>query len=377
MMAATEVRAVWHRTVNRCFVQEDAKRVPKLACCQSSRATSKLNDLGLAIVADESLQNAASIMKKTCMEGMLEAYSKKACSEMTKHETMEADSVGCLVSKQTKDFSLDSDYSWIEDDNDQPWWKTTDRNELACLVSRKSLSYVENCDLPPPRKKYLGEQPCDISHYNIKPTCCGCEAKSSVSSIFTVQAKESLDSGLMLGKLEPPSNKGHLYFSSDKSSSYTTIHEGKTEQAFEGDHTKAQLMEALCHSQTRAREAEEVAKQAYADKEHIIALFFIQASQLFAYKQWYRLLQLETLNTEIKNEDKPISTIFQETLPSMSYECMKPLTRKRKFDNVKQEKLRKPISDASTYAVAFALGLSLVGAGLLLGWTVGWMVPRL
>jgi hypothetical protein len=94
---------------------------------------------------------------------MLEAYRKnsKACSEtVTKHETMmEDDSVGCLVSKQTKDFSLDSDYSWIKDDNAQPWWKTITRDELACLVSKKLLNYVENCDPPPPpQKKYLGEQ---------------------------------------------------------------------------------------------------------------------------------------------------------------------------------------------------------------------------
>jgi hypothetical protein len=49
------------------------------------------------------------------------------------------------VSKQTKDyFSLDSDYSWIKDDNARPWWKTIDREELACLVSKKLLNYIEN-----------------------------------------------------------------------------------------------------------------------------------------------------------------------------------------------------------------------------------------
>lgn len=107
-------------------------------------------------------------------------------------------------------------------------------------------------------------------------------------------------------------------------------------------------MEALCHSQTRAREAEERAKQAYAEKEHTIALFFIQASQLFAYKQWFELLQLENLlNTQIKNKAK------------------------------KKHDLCKTKSDVSTYAIAFALELSLVGAGLLLGWTAGWMLPGL
>lgn len=32
-MAAAEARAAWQRAANRCVVQEDAKRAPKLACC--------------------------------------------------------------------------------------------------------------------------------------------------------------------------------------------------------------------------------------------------------------------------------------------------------------------------------------------------------
>jgi len=55
-MAATEVRTVRHRTVNHSFVQEDAKRTPKFACCQSSRATSKF-----VSATDESAHNAVSV----------------------------------------------------------------------------------------------------------------------------------------------------------------------------------------------------------------------------------------------------------------------------------------------------------------------------
>lgn len=35
----------------------------------------------------------------------------------------------------------------------------------------------------------------------------------------------------------------------------------------------------------------------------------------------------------------------------------------------------RPKHDMSKYVFAFAWGLGLVGAGLLLGWTVGWMLP--
>jgi hypothetical protein len=130
-------------------------------------------------------------------------------------------------------------------------------------------------------------------------------------------------------------------------------------------------MEALCHSQTRAREAEEAAKQAYAEKEHIIALIFKQASQLFAYKQLIKLLQLETLCNQIKNNDQSTSTLF----PWMSYEHRKSRKRKQTYSNGRRDREGKSNCDITTYAVAIALGLSLVGAGLLLGWTVGWMSP--
>ena len=51
-MAAAEARAAWQRAANRCFVQEDAKRAPKLACCPSSSSSSKQVDAGHANAAD-------------------------------------------------------------------------------------------------------------------------------------------------------------------------------------------------------------------------------------------------------------------------------------------------------------------------------------
>jgi thymidylate kinase len=155
--------------------------------------------------------------------------------------------------------------------------------------------------------------------------------------------------------------------------SHTPIHEDvkQSQQSSEGNTSKTQLIEALCHSQTRAREAEEAAKQAYAEKEHIIALIFKQASQLFAYKQLIKLLQLETLCNQIKNNDQSTSTLF----PWMSYEHRKSRKRKQTYSNGRRDREGKSNCDITTYAVAIALGLSLVGAGLLLGWTVGWMSP--
>ena len=99
-------------------------------------------------------------------------------------------------------------------------------------------------------------------------------------------------------------------------------------------------MEALCHSQTRAREAEEAAKKAYAEKEDIVTLIFKQASQLFAYKQWLQFLQLETLCIQIKSKDQPISTLFPVALPWMSYEGRSSRKRKQKICNAKQGEMK-------------------------------------
>lgn len=143
----------------------------------------------------------------------------------------------------------------------------------------------------------------------------------------------------------------------------------------EGDPGKAQLMEALCHSQTRAREAEKAAKQAYAEKEHILKLFFRQASQLFAYRQWFQLLELEALCVQIKNNDQSISTLFPVVLPWMSYKGWRKRKSWQKATKGKRVKRGRVRHDIKRYAVAFALGMSLVGAGLFLGWTVGCMLP--
>ncbi|WMV11590.1 hypothetical protein MTR67_004975 [Solanum verrucosum] len=126
------------------------------------------------------------------------------------------------------------------------------------------------------------------------------------------------------------------------------------------DESKAQLLKALRHSQTRAREAENAAKQAFAEKEHVVQLVFRQASQLFAYKQWFQLLQLENFYFQIKNNKKqPMSTM----LPRVPQKTKRP---QKSSARVKRAKRGRPKYDLSRYAVVFALGLGLVGAGLFL-----------
>ncbi|XP_057728021.1 uncharacterized protein LOC130943941 isoform X3 [Arachis stenosperma] len=322
--AAAEVRAAWQRTANRCFVQEDAKRAPKLACCQPCCAASKPVDAGAANAADESNHAAVSATSFN---------NKSSLSSLT------PDSRWWLHPQPSYGSRKESDISWIEVGKSWPWWRTSDRDELASFVSQKSVNHIENCDLPPPQK-YLSGQPCG-------------------SADSTARSKGSLPA--------LSCDTRHVYLASNKSSSiYSSIHEDVMDQVLEGNHSKTELIEALCRSQTRARMAEEAAKQAYAEKEHIITLFFKQASQLFAYKQWFQLLLVENLHIQLKNnKDRQISGLFQA--PASFERGAKPWKTRHK-----------PKGDiTTTYAVAFALGLSLVGAGLILGWSVGWMLPRL
>lgn len=156
--------------------------------------------------------------------------------------------------------------------------------------------------------------------------------------------------------------------SSSNGYSTTRTDEAGTQNIFDDDQTKAQLMEALCHSQTRAREAEKAAKQAYTEKEHIITLFFRQASQLFAYKQWLRLLQLENLCLQLKNKNELFPSVLP-WVPSKGRQMKKGQHRSGK------RKHGKPGHELRKSVVAFALGLGLAGAGLLLGWTMGWLFP--
>lgn len=479
-MAAAEARAVWQRAANRCFVQEDAKRAPKLACCPSSSSSSKQADAGHANAADgpdhppvgfmplnrtsysnlppdtrwwlqlqpnygyqkgltseqlnaleaevemlidgtasktseldgayaqnedgsgrvdggkntESFFDVDNINFAGCVEkdpdfGKQEVNalnSKNAqdleVNNMWKYyELVETEPIGSSASKQPSELYLDSESSWIGVEKNEPWWRTADTDELASLVVQKSLDHIENCDLPPPQKMHVRSDPFaplgSFVHKGNFGSSLDRKAQTGTLSNLTLHLKGSSSLGSADGRQWASAEDRH---GSDKPfSSYNTNHKDLTEMQgiTDNDPSKAQLLEALRHSQTRAREAEKAAKQAHEEKEHIISLFLRQASQLFAYKQWFHLLQLENLYSQIKNKDHPISTLFPVTLPWTPYKAKKQRKSWQKATKGRRGKRAQPRYDISKYAVAFALGLSLVGAGLLLGWTIGWMLPTL
>ncbi|PIA34720.1 hypothetical protein AQUCO_03700177v1 [Aquilegia coerulea] len=474
-MAAAEARAAWQRTANRYFVQEDAKRAPKLACCPSASSSSKqqvdvvpgdaangaehasagfvpLNwnpsnsnlspdtkwwlqlqpnyghqrDLTyeqLNVLEVESLRNEETkimanlreedishkfterksgsslaldqIELETCKKQDLETMSQELptadCDSTQKtfpaknfreywykdEELMDIDPANQFISKQPeKPFDMDS--PWIGDAKTEPWWRTADKDELASLVAQKSLEHVENCDLPPPQIMHVRTGPFarlesfkqggTFSSFDRKECSGHC---NSVEHSFGCLTCDCIN-GKQWGFSEKDLSYG--FGKSFSTNSHNTDGKDPTDDRYasESEPSKAQLMEALRHSQTRAREAEDAAQKAYDEKEHIIKLFFKQASHLFAYKQWLQILQLETICLQLKNNNQSISTLFPVFLPWMP---SKGRQWKKGKNKAKKTKSSSPRCGICRYALAFAVGLGLAGAGLLLGWTMGWLFP--
>lgn len=66
-MATAETRAAWQRTAHRCFVQEDAKRAPKLACYPSSSSNLQfdVNNSNASSVQDNPAPDFVNLGRKS------------------------------------------------------------------------------------------------------------------------------------------------------------------------------------------------------------------------------------------------------------------------------------------------------------------------
>ncbi|KAJ8529304.1 hypothetical protein K7X08_036139 [Anisodus acutangulus] len=462
VMAVAEARTAWQRAANRCLVQEDAKRAPKLACCSSVSPSLKQVDTGPANGADAQepsgtyfqpfnrnssycdlspnsrwwlhlqpnyacqrglvsepvdsleveMENIGPVLDSTpknskfcdqseadeiTVGGSLDYTVTRSAShvnsdlgvgskevtdvftEVSKdslnledtgypYEASKKGLVDFTVSKQVDELSFDTEYPWIGVEKMEPWWRTADREELALLVSQRSHDFMENCDLPQPLNNFVKrDHNVDIDS-KIYASSIGPKSGSMHQHNTNICQRGNLS-------FERPPQldaEGNLQLRTCKSSSLRNS-DTRSQKNCGDDESKAQLLKALCHSQTRAREAENAAKQAFAEKEHVVQLVFRQASQLFAYKQWFQLLQLENFYFQLKNnKNQPISAILPVMLPWVPQKTKRP---RKKPARVKRAKRARSKYDLSKYAVVFALGLGLVGAGLLLGWTVGWMLP--
>ncbi|CAK8570178.1 unnamed protein product [Lathyrus sativus] len=256
------------------------------------------------------------------------------------------DVTSVLVSKQCKSTSSDLEPHWLRGEKTRPWWDTTGKDDLGYLVAKKSREYIENCNLPEPahQPRVIDNDKNLVSSLSRKSEACSSEA-NGCTSITLTSGYSFQDSNRTFSSSE----------SKDSDSSNNKDSHMSSESA-----AKAELLKALCRSQTRAREAEKAAQEACNEKEQISSLFFKQALQLFAYKQWLHVLQLENLCLQFKDKNQPLmDNLFSDRAGKAP------------------RKNRRKVRDRRKCVFAFAVGLALAGAGLLLGWTIGCMFPSL
>jgi hypothetical protein len=119
------------------------------------------------------------------------------------------------------------------------------------------------------------------------------------------------------------------------------------------------------------------AKEMYNEKDDAMQLLLRQASHLFACKQWLKILQLENICLQLKHNHKghQIATLIKE-LPWLAL-TEKPVPDQERKDWTKRKSKRQKKGGGFFDALLFAFGLGLAGAGLLLGWTLGWLLPML
>lgn len=278
---------------------------------------------------------------------------------------MEFDHYKHIVSDEPNKLLSELESQWIGIKKNEPWWRTADLDDLASFVSQKSLEHFDNCDLPLPQtnktERLVSER--GLASLGREP-----EKETSSFTDFMPRSPTSMCAA------ETRYTSGVIGCSScglDRPFSSSTTQSDETEnlETPNNELSKAQLLEALCHSQRRAREAESAAQQACNEKEHVIALFLRQASQIFAYKQWLHILQLEALCLQLRHSKyQPFYTRFPEIAPWFPTKVQLPKTAHKATN-------RKPGSQMHGSVGNFLWGLVLVGAGVLLGWTMGWLFP--
>lgn len=467
-MAAAEARAAWQRAANRCLVQEDAKRAPKLACCPPSLRPHDTSDgnppspqdlhAPMFMPINWNLMNSSMPMETQwwlqlqpsfgCQTALArehlnyvggDAAEKRmeGLAPVSKLEDVQAKTVdpfeppwivSTTLMKQTPDTGSeelknlasytpaslkckgnankciyeDKEFTefkafdplfpnkpqkehcemhapWEETKKSQPWWQVADVDGLASLVAERAMENIVNNDLPRPTQTVPvhGPQvmcPENKDGFGISAVSAGeepdpvhdtMECSYSVSS--TTNDMNSSDGGRW-------QHHQRNNVSGDARGSYSSTNSTPdSKPTYQDASERAKLLDALRHSQTRAREAEIAAKKAYDEKDHVIKLLFRQASHLFACKQWLKMLQLENICLQLRFKEHQIATMFPDLPWMLVKEKVAP---SQEHNEGARKKGKRPNRKGGLCdAVAFAVGVGIVGAGLLLGWTLGWLLP--
>uniref|UniRef100_A0A0A9F9G6 Uncharacterized protein n=1 Tax=Arundo donax TaxID=35708 RepID=A0A0A9F9G6_ARUDO len=269
---------------------------------------------------------------------------------------------------------------WEESKKSQPWWQVADADGLASLVDERAAQSIVNSDMPRPTQTVRVQEgklknPGNWDDYGRSLPSAGKEpdpVHDTMVCSYSVSSTNETNSSDVGGwqrhqRNNVPGGEQDSYSSTDSTPSSKPTYQNASE--------RAKLLDALRHSQTRAREAEMAAKKAYDEKDHVIKLLFRQASHLFACKQWLKMLQLENICLQLRFKEHQIATMFPE-LPWMMVK-EKVASGQERRDGARKKGRRPNRKGGLRNAVVFAVGVGIVGTGLLLGWTLGWLLPKL
>lgn len=296
-------------------------------------------------------------------------------------------------------------------------WRTADSKALAALVSQKNRERLENCDLPPSHSSVMWSlASCDFTPKTYKSNISVSVDKLFLASFLHGYEPSQLDnkplslspltmgmSDLTLLNQHPPQVSRPLAIPSILPQPLTQQHTGSLSSddrntrwngSSEGSATATargfdKLGEALCHSQTRARQAEKVAAQALQEKKQLERLFFREASICRTYKHWSQTIEIENMSLKMLMREESgtwieDSAAFKWISNYHSKNLGKWLPRKKMHHHLSslwecRDRDCAWFSEGNvmvgcTLGLAFALGLSFAGAGLMIGWSIGWIL---
>ncbi|KAG0578109.1 hypothetical protein KC19_5G205800 [Ceratodon purpureus] len=322
-------------------------------------------------------------------------------------------------------------------------WRTANKEALATLVAQKAKERLENCDLPTPLSRSVLKEPLESCDFiaDARPESMESFDINVMKSVLQAgeanrgESLEILASPNVLETEEASYSTGQFARMSlpltipTKCQASSAMRRGCHSSSFAdnrqaswmgGDkvmcasslgRTSGPLGEALCHSQTRAREADKRAEESLQNYQRVAHLFFREASLSFTYRQWVGSLQAE--NARLKMY---VHRHHQQTSVRLQQSVLSPFSSLDRFTNSgwkfgrdqTRSQLRawqwhcyardhlnaslwpaekdSPVSVVingeggaeiimgCTLSFAFALGLSLAGAGFMLGWSMGWIL---
>jgi len=390
------------------LIEEDGEAAP----------TGNGETIDLSIMAQEILTKTVPEYPDQSSISSLEAEGiTKKSENMTIHRKKEVD---YLMTEQSTWSSSNSPSSKAGSS-----WRTADKEALAVLVAQRTSEKLENCDLPTPRSGFkcktsldswdmLEESPLDISRSLDRDFLASVYEDGELS----LPENLGLQTNTMYSRPEPnptaihptpaepvnisvgPSMPAHphlskSYSADNRNTSWSGGGRGSGSFSSKGS---SPLVEALCHSQTRAREAGQKVEEVTKECKRLSDLFFREASLSLTYRHWVCSLQSENAWLKMCLKNHQGAVWLKHSFPSASAvleHLSKNPWRHFKKENIHRQMLkhfssiwrsrdptaiaRNAHDDTSiilgcTIGFAFVLGLTLAGAGLVLGWRMGWII---